>query len=143
MQDPNTGMIVEMPVGPQVATLDCDIIIEDGPDIATLRGETFGQLIELVKAGVPIDPTELLRNSGIRGAADMVKQMQGDPEQAAQKRAIAEEVQLASATADIEKTQSETAKNMATAEKTALETSNEIAKREIVESVAFALGPPT
>lgn len=43
-----------------VASLDVDIIVEDGPDTVTIQGEQFEQLVELKKADPASIPTEMV-----------------------------------------------------------------------------------
>jgi hypothetical protein len=77
-------------VVPNVAELDCDIIIADGPDGVTLQFEQWQQLTELAKAGIPIPPDELIRAApGLKNKAEILERMaKRDP--MAEKRAMIE-----------------------------------------------------
>lgn len=54
--DPNMVVRIAAPV----ASLDVDIIVEDGPDTVTIQGEQFEQLVELKKADPQSIPTEMV-----------------------------------------------------------------------------------
>lgn len=65
MDDPRLGEVVE--VANDVSRLDVDIVVEEGPDVATLQQEEFAKIADLARAGVPIPPDVLIQASGLRG----------------------------------------------------------------------------
>lgn len=148
VQDPMTGMEIAKPVveivpGPDgqpmprqkmrrvLAELDVDIIIDSAPDVASIQEEQFQALVELypsVSATRPDFAGKMLE--AIIASSTVIRDKQGllgalqenaapDPMQQMQMQ-----VQMAGAQAEIEKTQSEAAKNAATAQKTQVETAS-------------------
>ena len=79
-----------MPVGIRnnVAELEVDIILDEGPDAPTLEGETFEALVQLASSGaVPIPPEMLVEvTPGLRRDAKdrLLQAMQAQQQQAAQ-----------------------------------------------------------
>ena len=63
--DPRLAQVVE--IENDVARLDVDIVVEEGPDVATLQQEEFAKIADLARAGVPIPPDVLIQASGLRG----------------------------------------------------------------------------
>ncbi len=59
-----------------VSEMNVDIVIEEGPDVATLQIEQFQALAELAKAGVPIPPDALIQASSIRNKDAILEKMQ-------------------------------------------------------------------
>lgn len=113
-----------MPAGQQVvrvdnavAELDVDIIIDEGLDSPTIAAEQFEQLLKLAGNGLPIPPDVLIEGSSLRNKEQLLERMrQGpSPEQQAMQQEAAQ-LQMAGAVAEVEKTKSETAKNLADAE---------------------------
>lgn len=71
--DPRLAEIVG--VENDVSKLDIDIVVEEGPDVATLQQEEFAKIAELAKAGVPIPPDVLIQASGLRGKDKIVERL--------------------------------------------------------------------
>lgn len=63
--DPRLSQVVE--IENDVSRLDVDIVVEEGPDVATLQQEEFAKIADLARAGVPIPPDVLIQASGLRG----------------------------------------------------------------------------
>jgi hypothetical protein len=59
-----------------VSRMNVDIVIEEGPDVATLQIEQFEALAGLAKAGVPIPPDALIEASSIRNKDRILERMQ-------------------------------------------------------------------
>lgn len=146
VQDPETGVEIAQPVieivqDPQtgqpmprqkmrrvLAELDVDIIIDSSPDVASVQEEQFQALTDLfpiVAQSRPDFAGKLLEaiiasSTVIREKGPLIEalnqQAQPDPMQQ-----MAVQLQAAQAQAEIEKTQSETAKNTAQATKTGVE----------------------
>lgn len=106
-----------------IAELDVDIEIDEVQDMPTLQMEQFDQLTKLIPSApqpyIPVMFRLMIEASSLRNkdkllkVAEQLEQPQQDP--------MAEpmqQLQLAGAQAEVEKTQSETAKNLATAEAT-------------------------
>lgn len=110
-QDPQTGQVV---VQNPVDEMDVDIIIEDAPDVVSLEGETFANLVELARVGVPIPPMVFVQAApGLRNRQQLLDMM----EQAAQNPMAQQQAQLEQAAkqADIAYTQARTEKEKAQA----------------------------
>ena len=105
------------PVGKRndVAKLDCDIIIDEMPDMVTLQEEQFQNLVTLAQAGVIFPPDVYLDASALRNKKGLKEKLnpQEDPA-AAQAKAQEQEMLMRAATAKI-------AKDEAAAEKTTQE----------------------
>jgi len=59
----------------KVAELDVDIIVEEGPDVATLQQEEFAKLADLARAGAPIPPDALIQASNLRNKDKILERM--------------------------------------------------------------------
>lgn len=96
-----------------LGSLDVDIILDEGPDSVTLMGDTLDTLERMAANGTPIPPQVVIELADIPGdtkrriMALLEKAQTPDP----QKQAI----EQAGATAEVQKTQSETMKNRADA----------------------------
>lgn len=105
------------PVGKRndVATLDCDIIIDDMPDVVTLQEEQFANLVTLAQAGVIFPPDVYLDASALRNKKALKEKLNQQEDPAAQQaKAQEQELLMRAATAKI-------AKDEASAEKTTQE----------------------
>lgn len=110
--DPRAKMVVG--VENNVSEMDVDIIIDEGIDTPTVAAEQFDQMLKMAGNGIQIPPAVLIEASSLRNKEKLLEMLnQPNPmaEQAAQ-------MQMAAGQAEIEKTQSETAKNLADAEAT-------------------------
>ena len=124
----NNEQIIENNVG----EMDIDIIIDEGPDTITLQSEEFEMLSKI--PGIPLDI--LLEASSLKSKDKLLERMRGegeeiDEEQVAQQQAIQQrmlELQFAGAEAEIEKTNSETAENLATVEEKQVNTQLSVVK---------------
>lgn len=119
------AVIGEQQVGTEneIAQMDMDIIVASSPDTIALEQEVFDSLMELVRSGVdPFSPQfELLLElaplpdkTGMLERIGALKQQlqQQQPQQAAEQAkqaAIAQEIQVAGATADIQNKEANTA----------------------------------
>jgi len=121
--DPQTGMpgIVRPVLGYDnpIAELDVDITIDSVPNTATLAMEQFETLAQLAQAGIPIPPQALIMASSLPEKQKIIEMMQ----QAGQNPMAEQQAQIGmeTAVAQIEKTKSETAENLATAQATEAE----------------------
>jgi hypothetical protein len=94
--DPRLQMVIR--VENDVQSLDVDITVEEGPDIATLQSETFNTLAQLASSGVAIPPEAIIKASPLRSEVkeqilDMMEQQkaqQAATAQSAQALAMAE-----------------------------------------------------
>lgn len=98
----------------RLAELEMDIMLDTVPDTANLAQEQFLALVDLAKAGVQIPPQLLIESSSLPKKREIVEKMQ----QMAEAPDPAQQMAQETAVADIEKTKSETAKNMADAQET-------------------------
>jgi hypothetical protein len=99
-----------------VAELDIDIEIEETTDTPTIQMEQFEQLTKLAATGlVPIPPEIILQASSLRDKAKLLEMLKASQEQQGQGAQQMQQLQLADAQSKIEKTQSETLKNVAQA----------------------------
>lgn len=71
--DPRLSEVVE--VRNNVSELDVDIIVEEGPNVATLQQEEFAQIAELARSGVPIPPDALIEASGLRNKDKILERL--------------------------------------------------------------------
>lgn len=95
------------PTAHPVAEMDVDIIIEDAPDMVTLQGEQFQQLIDLAGAGIQFPPEIYLRAApNLRNKDQLIELMN---QQAAQPNPQ-DEAELGETIADTEKKRAETMK---------------------------------
>lgn len=105
-----------------VNELDVDIVIDEGMDTPTVQAEQFDALIKMLPGifpqGAPPQALELVvEASQLRNKDKLLELMkQGPSPEQVQKQQQAEQIQMAGAVAEVEKTQSETAKNYAQAE---------------------------
>jgi len=74
-QDPR---LLEQPVGVEnnVSGLDVDIVIQEGPDLATLQSEQFEQLAQMVQSGLPIPPKVIILASSLRNKDQILDEME-------------------------------------------------------------------
>lgn len=117
MVDPYTGQ-PQTQVQNAVADLIVDITIEEAPDTANIQAEQFEQLTQMVSAGVPIPPDVIIELSALRNKDAILDRLKGNPEAAAQQQQMQQAKADAVFQANLEKVQSETAKNKASAVKT-------------------------
>lgn len=120
--DPRLQQVIE--VENDVSGLAVDIVLEEGPDMATLQSEQFQLLAQL--AGSPvmqgqIPATALIRASSLRNKDQLLEEIEKHQAGQAQAGQAAQQTQMAGAQAELRKTQSEAAKNEASAEKTSVD----------------------
>jgi hypothetical protein len=134
-QDPNTGQIMIDPRTGQpalenpVEQLDVDIIIEDAPDQVSLQGETFANLVDLARVGVPIPPQVFIQAApGLRNKQQLLDTLEqaGQNPQAQQLAAL----EMAEKQADIQYTQARTIKERAQAQENAADAAQTIAEMQ-------------
>lgn len=123
--DPRLGQVVS--VENRAEDIDVDIVLEEVPDQVTLAGETFEQLVNVSNAQPGVVPADILIEAapGIkRDIKDkLMERMEQQSAQQGQMQGVAMQAKMAEQQAGLQKTQSETAKNMATAQKTMVEAS--------------------
>lgn len=75
--DPRLKQVVR--VDNRIADVPVDIILDESPDVATLQIETFTQLTDMVRAGLPIPPTAIIEAAPLRPDVKekVLKQMSG------------------------------------------------------------------
>lgn len=119
-QDPMAQQVVN--IKNSVAELDVDIVIDEGMDTPTVQAEQFDTLMKMMPSMTQLPPQALellIQASSLRDKDKLmgiVKKMQEPAPEAMQKQQIQEQLALQAATSNIEKTQSETQKNIADAE---------------------------
>lgn len=96
-----------------MSSMDVDIILDTVPDTANLAQEQFAILADLARSGLPIDPMILLEASSLPKKREIIERMQQQ-----QGPNPMQQIAMADAQAKVEKTQSETARNMADAQAT-------------------------
>lgn len=115
-----------------VATLDVDITIDEGPDVVTLQQEQFAVIADLMKAGLQIPPKALIRASSLRNKQELLDEMSGGDDPAAQQMAALQqkmgELEALLKEANIRKVMSEVAKNEAATVETQADSSIKIAE---------------
>lgn len=122
MMDPATGQIMMQPVVENsLAQLDVDIVIEDAPDMVSLRQEQFEQLTQMAQAGIQIPPEMVIEASSLRDKRKVLDAMKGAQEQAAQAAQMQMQVAAGKAQADTQATQAKAQRDAAEAAKTTAE----------------------
>jgi hypothetical protein len=74
--DPRLLEVIE--IENEVSGLDVDIVIEEGPDIATLQSEQFEILASLAEKGLAIPPDAIVEASSLRNKDAILKKMRGE-----------------------------------------------------------------
>lgn len=74
-QDPR---LLEQPAGVEndVSGLDVDIVIQEGPDLATLQSEQFEQLAQMAQSGIPIPPKAIILASSLRNKDQILDELE-------------------------------------------------------------------
>lgn len=112
--DPKTG---QPAVKNHIAQMDVDIIVDVVPDTATLQQEIWSEFMKLASAyvGTPqqIPLKTLIKISPLPKKREVIKEIESDQAEAAQGAAPVQQIQQAQAGANVDKTKSETAKNIA------------------------------
>lgn len=121
------GQIVMQPIMQnRLAEMDVDIIIDEAPDIVTLRQEEFEQLAQMAQQGIPIPPEMLIETSSIRNKQRVLEMMNEQKMQAmqAQQAQAQQAMQIEGQKVQNEtvKAQASAAKDTATAQQTMIET---------------------
>lgn len=121
-ENPQMGEVVE--TRNNVVEMDMDIILEEAPDTLTIQQEQFETLSQL--AGARADPqmfTALLKLSTLKNKEEVLELINGSTDDAQkvqeaqqEEAAKVKQMQEALGIAQVEKTQSETAKNLAAVE---------------------------
>lgn len=109
--DPRLGQVVSN----NLAELDVDISLDDGPDIITLRDEQFDTLASMFKDGIlPPEMVDLLvEASDLRNKDGILERLRGTEEQAQQQQIEQETMktlQISGAAAEVDKLRAEAAK---------------------------------
>lgn len=76
--NPQDPRLLEQPVGIEndVSGLDVDIVIQEGPDLATLQSEQFEQLAQMAQSGIPIPPKAIILASSLRNKDQILDEME-------------------------------------------------------------------
>lgn len=121
--DPRLNEIVR--VDNDIAGLDVDITIEEGPDVANVQAEQFQMLAQLApamaQAGSPLPPELLIESSQLRNKDKLLEMLKQRQEAAAPAQQAAQQIGQAQAQANIDKTNADAAKSQAQAVKTMAE----------------------
>lgn len=121
--DPRLNQIVRM--DNDIAGLDVDITIEEGPDVANVQAEQFQMLAQLApamaQAGNPLPPELLIEASQLRNKDKLLEMFKQRQEAAAPAQQQAAQLGQAKAEADINKTNADAQKSQAQAAKTMAE----------------------
>jgi hypothetical protein len=120
-QDPRSQMVVD--VENNVTQIDVDIIVDEGVDTPTIQAEQFDIVARMLPGAPPnIQPIlweALFANSAFRDKDKVIQALTAPlPPEAQQVAAMQQQLMMASAQAELEKTQSETAENIAQAQAT-------------------------
>lgn len=114
----------------QIAELDVDIILDEGPDTLTIQQEEFEQLANMVSSGLPIPADIILEVSSLGGARkkQILDRMRGGGEQSPQEQALQEkqlELEIRGSEAEVQKTEAEAADKAASAQQKQVQTQRE------------------
>jgi hypothetical protein len=66
-----------------VASMDMDIIIDEGPDTITVQQEQFEEIVKLAQAGIPFAPEDLIEMSSLRNKDKVLERIKQRSEQQA------------------------------------------------------------
>lgn len=119
---------LNVPVGTKnkLSELDVDIMLEESPDYVNIQQEQFELISQMYQAnpqGIPFDA--IIELSSIRNKKAFMERIKGDPQAqqaAAEQAQEQEQIQRTMIQTEIEKTQSETEKNLAQAGKAEADT---------------------
>lgn len=121
--DPRLDQIVRM--DNDIAGLDVDITIEEGPDVANVQAEQFQMLAQLApamaQAGTPFPPELLIESSQLRNKDKLLEMLKQKQEAAVPAQQAAAQIGQAKAQADIGKTNAQAEQAHAQAVKTLTE----------------------
>lgn len=108
--DPRLSQVLR--VENPVAELDCDIVLDESPDVTVIRQEQFETLAGLAKAGLPIPPDALIEASDVRNKDKILEAMKGGGDDPGKAQAIAKAamLEIEGKAADVAKTKAETDK---------------------------------
>lgn len=87
-----------------IAGLDVDITIEEGPDVANIQAEQFQMLTQMTQAGVPFPPAVLIEASQLRNKDKLIEMIEQSQQAQAQSQQQAQQIGQAQAAANINKT---------------------------------------
>lgn len=114
-QGPMAGQVVG--IENNLAELDVDILVDEGVDSPTIAAEEFDSLLKMVGTGVvPIPLDVLIEASSLRNKDRLLEMLKQNQQVQGQAGEMQQQIAVADATSKIEKTQSETALNLARAE---------------------------
>jgi hypothetical protein len=140
-RDPMANQPIE--VQNPVAEMDVDIIIDEGMDTPTVQAEQFDTLTKIMPAMTQLPPPVLrllITASSLRDKdklLEIVDQMEQQA-QASQEQQMMQQIQIAGAKAEVEKTQSETARNYAQAQAANPQAEMEMRQAEAQSKIAIA-----
>ena len=116
-RDPRAHQVAK--VENAVGELDVDINIDEGMDTPTIAAEQFDMLVKMVPQIVQLPPQwgkAIIMASSLRDKDKILEMLEQPPSaEDVERQRITDQVQLETATAHIEKTRSETERNMAKA----------------------------
>lgn len=117
--DPRLDQVVRM--DNDIAGLDVDITMEEGPHTPNVQAEQFQMLGQLAQSGVQIPPEVLIEASQLRNKEKLIEMIQQAQQAQQQGQQQQQQIGQEQAQANIQKTQSEAQKNQASAAKTMAE----------------------
>jgi len=110
--DPRSQQVVE--IENNVTELDVDINVDEGIDTPTIAAEEFQSMLKLAGTGMVQIPADILiEASSLRNKDRLLEMLKEGPSPEQQQM---QQVAMAGEVAEVEKTQSETRKNDATAQ---------------------------
>ncbi|CAG9255963.1 hypothetical protein [Paraburkholderia caribensis] len=100
--DPRLEQVVA--VDNDIAGLDVDITIEEGPDVANIQAEQFQMLTQLAQSGVPLPPAVLIEASQLRNKDKLIEMLEQAQQSQQQTQQVQQQIGQATAEANINKT---------------------------------------
>ncbi len=100
--DPRLDQVVSM--DNDIAGLDVDITIEEGPDVANIQAEQFQQLAQLAQSGIPFPPAVLIEASSLRNKDKIIEMLEQAQQGQQQQQQAQQQIGEATAQANIAKT---------------------------------------
>lgn len=122
-QDPRLNQVAE--IENPVTELDVDIVLEAVPDMVNIEAEQFELLAGMFQANPNAIPFDMIiESSSLRNKERILERLKGASPEEQQARQMQQEIAQRGQIAEIQKTESEAAENMANAQRSAADAQN-------------------
>ncbi|WP_295487833.1 genomic island protein [uncultured Pseudomonas sp.] len=117
-----------------------DVVIDEVPMQVTFQNSQFQQVLEMLKAGAPIDPKYLIRYSNLADKQDMIKDLEAKAQQQldplTQAKVAVEQARVALIGAQSEKTKNDAVQSSVTSQYSALQGAGAVAMNPSIAPIA-------